>query len=112
MIWGKKNTTSRLRQRLTLQEEVHAADGAGGYVRSWQNVADLWAEIQTISGREHLRAGQLQSEVSHRVIMRYRSGVMAGMRLLYDSRAFNIRYVINVEERKEQLEMLVEEGVA
>ena len=56
--------------------------------------------------------GQLQSSITHKVTLRYRSGVTAGMRLLFENRAFNIRYVANLHEQNELLELLVEEGVS
>ncbi len=108
---AQKNASSRLRHRLTLQQETRTTDQAGGYTRGWQNVADLWAEITPLSGKEKLFAGQLQSEITHKIIVRYRSGVTAGMRFIYESRAFNIRYVSNVSEADEMLEILAQEGV-
>ena len=114
---GKKNTSTTLRHRLTLQQEVKTPDGAGGYTRSWQNVADLWAEISPIStrviyGSEKLFAGQMQASLSHKVTIRYRSGLSTAMRLLFDNRAFNIRAISNASEGKDVIELLVEEGVA
>lgn len=114
---GKKNTTTRLRHRLTLQQEVKTPDGAGGYTRAWQNIADLWAEISPIStrviyGSEKLFAGQMQASLSHKVTIRYRSGLSTAMRLLFDNRIFNIRAIYNVQENKDVIELLVEEGVA
>jgi SPP1 family predicted phage head-tail adaptor len=108
----RRNTSSRLRQRLTLQDEVRAEDGAGGYTRSWQSIADLWAEIVPISGRERLFADQLQSEVTHKILLRYRGGVVAGQRLIFENRAFNILSVFNTDEENDTLEILALEGVA
>jgi len=116
-----RNTVSRLRHRLTLQQEVETPDGAGGYARSWQDVADLWGEIIPLtgsgasakgSGKEALFAGQIQASISHRILLRYRPGVSAAMRLVFEKRAFNIRSVANIEEKKDTLELLVQEGVA
>ena len=112
-----RSTSSRLRHRLTLQQESLTPDGAGGYARSWSDVADVWAEIIPLAGnaaygRETTVAGQLQSEISHRVLLRYRAGVTAGMRLLFDSRMFNIVSVANRDEQSEVLELLVLEGGA
>jgi len=114
-----KNTVSRLRHRLTLQEEVQTPDGAGGYSRSWQDVAHVWAEIIPLvgsgssakgSGKEALFAGQLQASISHRILLRYRPGITAAMRLVFENRLFNIHSVANVDERREKLELLVQEG--
>jgi SPP1 family predicted phage head-tail adaptor len=113
----KRNVSSRLRHRLTLQQEVLTPDGAGGYARTWSNIADLWAEIIPFSGnmnrsQETTVAAQLQSEISHRILLRYQSGVTAGMRLLFGSRAFNIISIANREEAGEVLELLATEGGA
>ena len=108
----RRHTCSRLRQRLTLQREVRTPDDAGGYARSWEDVADVWAEIIPVRGNERLFGHQLQSEVSHKIMLRYRADVSAGMRLLFENRAFNIRYVINSAEEGETLELLADEGSA
>lgn len=112
----KKNTASSLRHRVTLQQEVQTADGAGGYVRSWEDVADLWADISSINlrsyGQEKFFAGKIQAEITHKITIRYREGITAAMRLLFGSSIFNIRSVFNRYENNEILELLVEEGVA
>ena len=112
MILRKKNTSSRLRQRLTLQKETRVSDGAGGYSRSWQDIADLWAEIIPLSGKERLFAEQIEAPISHKILLRYRSDITPDNRLVFEGRIFNIRYVFNVNENNEALEILAEEGVA
>ncbi|MDE3061211.1 MAG: phage head closure protein [Pseudomonadota bacterium] len=114
-------SVSRLRHKLTLQQETQTADGAGGYMRTWTNVADLWAEILSVSGgassgsrggKEILFAGQLQSQVTHKILLRYRDGVIPGMRLVFENRAFNIVYLADTGENRDALELLVIEGAA
>lgn len=111
----RRNTSSMLRHRLTLQKEVQAPDGAGGYVRSWQDVVDLWAEVIPLKGKEGGReiflAARLQSTVTHRIIIRYRQGVNASQRLLFENRAFHIRHVSDTGSSSEMLELFAEEGV-
>ena len=108
------NTVSMLRHRLTLQQEVQTPDGAGGYTRSWQNIVDLWAQIDFIvskSSATKLFGDKLQSKVTHKITIRYRAGVEAGMRFLYDNRIFLIRAVMNSLENNNTLEVLADEGV-
>lgn len=112
MMYRKRNTTSRLRHKLTLQQEVRTPDDVGGYTRTWSDVADLWAEIMPLTGNERLLGPQLQSEVTHKILLRYRDGITAGMRLVFENRALNIRYVTNVAENNELIELLADEGVA
>jgi len=119
---SSRNTCSRLRHRMVLQQEVQTSDMAGGYIRSWQDIASLWAEIiplggsdsrlNTTASKEIFAAGQLQSQVSHKILLRYREAVTPAMRLLLEQRVFNIRSVITPFEKKEHLELLVQEGVA
>lgn len=116
-----RHSCSRLRHRLVLQQEVLTPDESGGFTRSWQDVAALWAEIVPLGGsdsrnigatKETFAAGQMQAQVSHRILLRYREAVTPAMRLLFDGRMFNIRSVISPAEGREHLELLVQEGVA
>lgn len=111
-----EHISSRLRHRLTLQQPILMPDGAGGYARTWQNVADLWAKVAPYGHRdalsEQLADQKLRPRVTHRVSLRWRSGVTTDMRLLFEGRALNIRAVIDVKERGEMLEILAEEGGA
>ena len=96
----------------TLQREQQTPDGGGGYALAWVAVTSLRVEVEPLSGRERLHAGQLESSITHRVTARFRLGITAGMRLLFRDRPLNIRYVINVEEADRWLEIGCEEGVA
>lgn len=104
----KKTITSHLRQKMMLQQEVRTPDTAGGYVRSWEDVAEVWAEIRPISGKERIVALQQESEITHRLYLRIRSGVDAGQRLISDTRTFYIRSVTPIQDN-EALELLAEE---
>lgn len=99
-----------LRKLVTIQGESSTPDDAGGYVLSWTNLATAWAEITALNGREVYTAQHLEGRVTHRVTMRYRAGVTTDMRLTCGSRVFNIRAVMNSDERNRWLELLVEEG--
>lgn len=112
MICRKRNMTSQLRHKLVLQQEIRTADDIGGYTRTWKDIVELWAEITPLSGSERMLGGKAQSELTHKIRLRYRSGIAPGMRILFDKRTFNIRSVINVQESNEILEILAEEGVA
>jgi SPP1 family predicted phage head-tail adaptor len=100
-----------LRHRVTLQQPAETPDGGGGFTLAWTDVATVWAAIEPLKGAERLHAQQLQSPVTHRVTMRYRSGVTPTMRLLFEARTLNIRAVIDPQERNRTLELLCEEGV-
>jgi len=104
-----------LRHRVVLEAEAPTPDGGGGQGDPWAAataVANLRACITPLSGHERLHAQQLEAGVTHRILLRYRPGVTAKQRLRFGDRVFNIRAVIDVEERNRWLEILAEEGVA
>lgn len=94
-----------LRHRITIQQLSRIPDDMGGYEEQWQDVVSLWAKIEPLRGRERFVAQQAQSEVTHRVITRYYSGIKPQMRVVYGSRSFDIEAVINVDEKNEWLEL-------
>ena len=101
-----------LRHRLILQEEARDTDAGGGTTLTWSDIATVWGRVEPLAGAERLQAMQLESRVSHRVTIRNRTGVSAGMRLVHNGRALNIRTVIDPDARKHWLELMCEEGVA
>ena len=54
-------------------------------------MATVWAAVDPVSGREYYAAEQAQSEVTHKVRLRYRAGVTPGMRVLLGQRRLHIR---------------------
>ncbi len=101
-----------LRHSITIEERGGTPDAGGGMAVSWSTYATAQANVKPLSGSEALRAHHLEGRVTHRIVLRYRSGVTTDMRVLYDGRYFNIRAAINVEERGRWLEIHAEEGVA
>ena len=103
-----------LRKQVAVQQELPTPDGAGGYALSWVTVAATWAEITPMAGREVFIDGHNESHVTHKITLRWRSDITitADMRILYNNRTFNIRAVINTDERNQFIEILADEGVA
>jgi SPP1 family predicted phage head-tail adaptor len=105
----------QLRQRLTIEMPAPQPDGHGGQGDPWRTpttLARVWGRVEPLRGRERLHGMQLEAGVTHRVTIRYRDDVTARHRLRLRARVFNIRAVIDPEERHRFLELLCEEGVA
>jgi len=111
-----KTLAGSLRHRLILQARSPVSDGGGGQAGDpWAaavTVATVWGGIMPLNGTERLRAMKLESQVTHRIAIRFRMGVTGGMRVVFGARTFNIRAVVDVGERHRMLELLCEEGVA
>ena len=98
-----------LKHRVTLQESVRASDGGGGFTESWQSLAaapDVYASIVPLSGGEQLRYHQLESTVTHRITIRYRTDVTPAMRIVKDATVYDITSVAAQEGRAVYLEIL------
>lgn len=99
----------RLRHRVTIQEPVSATNGYNETITTWSRVAEVWASVEPLSGREFFAAEHQQSEISHRVVMRYRGGITATMRVVHEDRELYIQSVINVRERGREMQLMCRE---
>ena len=100
----------RLRHRVTIQGQTTAQDSYGEAVRTWADIASVWAEIAPIAGRELWAAQQTQATTTHRITLRYRSDLTQSCRLLFGTRIFGIDSIISPEEAGERLVVLCTEG--
>lgn len=101
-----------LRHRITMQE--HKEIGRDQYNNpksEWVDICRVWASIEPISGREYWASAQTQSEVTHRIRIRYRRGIKPTMRIIYQGRIFEIETIIDYQERHEYLQLMCKEVV-
>ena len=94
-----------LRHRLALEEPQLAPDAGGGAAINWVKVADLWGSIEPLSGHESFIEHQTETVLTHKIIIRFRQGVLPEMRLVQGSRVFEIISVINEKERDVWLQL-------
>ncbi len=72
----------RLRHRVTIQRPESYRDPVGQVINQWVDVATVRAEVNMISGKERMASGQLFSEASVRIWLRYRPDVTAKNRIV------------------------------
>lgn len=80
-----------LRHRITIQRPKTTQDATTGQTSTvWINVAtDIAAAIKPLSVREFIASQQMQSEISTRIVIRYREGLTADMRILHKTQIYN-----------------------
>jgi SPP1 family predicted phage head-tail adaptor len=100
---------SDLRDRVTLEELARASDEGGGFVETWEKVAELAADIRPADGSETVEADRLAASLTHQIALRYRPSVQPAMRFRKTGRVFHILSVIDVDERRRWLKFLCEE---
>ncbi|MEC9346064.1 MAG: phage head closure protein [Pseudomonadota bacterium] len=99
-------------QRITIQSENSTADGAGGFVLAWSDVATVWAMVEPLTGREREEAGRLEGAVRYRVTVRYRAGLTTSNRIVWRSTPMQVREVHEAGPRPMYLVLICESGVA
>lgn len=80
----------RLKERLVLEAPVESTDGAGGVVRTFAALANLWAEVTPVSAREDVAADAAGVKVTHRIRIRMRGDVTTRHRLRRGARLWRI----------------------
>ena len=104
-----------LRHRIELQHKVTPRDPVTLEYGEpeWQLFAKVWAQVAPLSARDLLAAQAAQSEATARMVIRYRSGVLPTMRILYRDEVYSIEGP-PLEDQKSGLEyltILVSKGV-
>lgn len=105
-------TAGRLRHRVSLQAKVATRDpDTGAPLVTWQELAKVWAAIEPLSAREFIAAQATRSEVTARIVIRYRGDVVATMRAVHGARIYNIAGVLaDKDSGLEYLTLPVSEG--
>jgi len=79
---------------------------------SWVTHCTAWAGIWPLSSDQVLENERQGIKTNYRIRVRYQSGILSGMRVVWNSRYFLIQGIINKDERNESLDLLAEETKA
>lgn len=101
----------KLRHRIRLLVPVREADEYGGQAKV-ETVKDLvWANLVPITASEAYRYLQLQKNVTHKAVIRYRSDVQQGWAVKdQDNVEYYVVAATNPDRRKRFLELVLREG--
>jgi len=105
----KKARIGDMKHRITFQKPIKTPDGYKGHTVSWQDVVTVWASVEPLTGREYFYAHQIKAEVTHGVKTRYRDDITVKMRIKHRDRVLGIESIIDLQERREVLEILCKE---
>ena len=101
----------KLDQRISIEAKAVTRNGIGEEIVTWETVAEVCARVEPIRGREWFAAAQMQDATDHRVTIRYRAGITREMRVLWRGEPLDIVSVIDVNARRENLELMCLSGV-
>jgi len=96
---------SKLRDRIAIERPT-AERSESGQIVAWEQIAEVSAEIMAIRGTERLRVMAMESTLSHRVRVRYRTDLMPPLdadqwRVRFGTRLFAINAALPDQRRTE-----------
>ena len=104
--------TGKMRHRVDIEERIETRDTMGGQSAEWKPVAKgVYARFEPWKGRELYVAQQIRPEVEERIRIRYRVGIDAAQRVRYRGVIYGILYIINPEEKNEELVLMCSKGL-
>lgn len=100
----------KLRHRISIERAIETQDSSyNEAVIQWVLFAEVSASIIPLSGRELIRAKQVELETDTEITIRYLDGLSPKMRIMYRDRVFEILNIINTEERNREIHLLCSE---
>lgn len=99
---------------ITFQSLVVTTDAMGGKAKAWTNYIKTMAHIKPWKGTEKIVGQQTYTSTISEFLIRYRpsQNIDASMRIVYRSRIYNIRNIIQPAEAHTTIQILAEEQQA
>lgn len=96
----------KLRHPVTIETATESQDEYGATTLSWSKLADVWAAIEPLRGRERFEAQHHAIEEDTRIRIRHRDDVTAEDRVVArDGTVYGIRGVLDVDGLGEELHL-------
>lgn len=102
----------RLNRRVQIEKPARVPNGAGGFVKGWEQIGKAWAEMIPLRGDEALEHSVQRATQIWKVTMRWRAGVNEQCRLLFAGKPLNITTCEDPDGKRAELVMTCESGVA
>jgi SPP1 family predicted phage head-tail adaptor len=102
-----------LRHRVVIQRPLATRTSYGEEQIAWITAAEMWAQIEPITGREFLQANIANPEQILRVTLRYSPALVdwtPKWRILFRDLIFDIQSVRDVGLMKRMMEVMVRNG--
>jgi SPP1 family predicted phage head-tail adaptor len=96
-------------RRVTVRTIERTEAAGGGWTETPRDVHNVPAKVEQLEGREQVSAMQVGMERPHRFTTRYFRVLTGASRVIYAGRTFDVRSVVDPEERHRELEILADE---
>ena len=100
-----------LTDRVQLLRKTSTSEDEGGVVAAHVPFATVWARVRQLSARQAFASDARGHNVSHAVVMRFRTDIGAGDRIVYRGRTLEIASVADLNGRRAYLSLQCSERV-
>jgi len=99
-----------LKHKIVIQTFTESQNDFGEAVKEWTDFKTVYSKITPLSAKEFFKAGT-HAEASHKIELRYLKDIKSKMRVIYNSRVFEIESVLNIREENKTLHLICTEAV-
>lgn len=94
--------SGKLRRQLYIQSPTETRASDGGVTISWATVETVWGSVVPVKAQEFFQAQAVQSNITHKIRIRYYSGLTTKYRLkdVASGAVFNIGSIIDAGLRQ------------
>jgi len=96
----------RLNRRIVLQSQTVERDAVGQAKPVWSDVATVWAAVLPLRGKEFFESAKVNSEITVRIIIRYRAAVKQNWRVVAGGESYDIVEIINPADGNKELQLM------
>lgn len=103
--------SGNLKHKIVIESYAETKNAVGEVTKEWSEFATTYSSIVPLSGNEKFSSNEVHAEVTHKIEMRFISGVLPKMRVVYGSRNFDIKSAINIREQNRTLYLMCSEVI-
>jgi len=92
-----------LTDRVQLRRRESLGDGGGGHERIFVPLNSVWARVRSLTGRQGTNADGRAVAISHSVVLRFRSDIAPGDRIVYRGRNLDVVSTADLNGRRAYL---------
>ncbi|MBW9332456.1 head-tail adaptor protein [Herbaspirillum sp. RU 5E] len=101
----------QLNRLISLQRKAEAKNDVGDLARSWTEFAKPWARKVDLAGRELEAAMSISQEISVKFLVRYRTDVEQGMRIVLASESYHVMAALDKRGDRDELQIYCSKGL-
>lgn len=92
-----------LTDRVVLQRKIVSDEPEGGAVAVYSTLSTVWARVRQLSARSAYAEDARGQSISHAVVMRFRTDLKPGDRIVYRGRVLEIAALADINGRRAYL---------